>query len=94
MKVNLVIAIIFSLSYTIVLNLSKGIQKYGIEGLSPETLKQWRTRPELKKKFFIWLIGSIGTNVAALLAIIAQKYAPSSSFPVAFPRPVPFPLCL
>jgi multidrug transporter EmrE-like cation transporter len=83
-EINLTLAIILSLSYTIVLNLSKGIQKYGIEGLSLDTLKKWRSHPELKSKFLSWLIGSAGTVVAAALLLAAQPYVPNSSFPVAF----------
>lgn len=83
-EVNLLIAVLLSLGYAIVLNISKGIQKYGIDGLSIDTLKQWKQRPELKKKFFTWVIGSAGTTGASLLLIIAQPFVPNSSFPVAF----------
>jgi uncharacterized membrane protein len=78
------IAILLALAYNIILNLSKGIQKYGIEGLSVETLKKWRERPELKKKFYFWAIGSIGTSIAVVFQFLAQPYAPNASFVAAF----------
>lgn len=83
-EVNLPIAIVFAILYTLTLNISKGIQKYGIGGLSVETIKKWREKPELKKNFIIWLIGSIGTAIAALFQLSAQPYTPNASFVPAF----------
>ncbi|HMF31960.1 MAG TPA: hypothetical protein VKK79_11120 [Candidatus Lokiarchaeia archaeon] len=81
---NLIYATLLALAYNITLNLSKGVQKWGIEGLSTETLKQWRQRPELKKKFYAWGIGSIGTIVAVVLQVVAQLFTDKSSYIAAF----------
>jgi multidrug transporter EmrE-like cation transporter len=83
-QVNLTLAIFFALLYNITLNLSKGTQKYGIEGLSKELLKKWRERPELKRKFIFWTVGSLGTTVAVVFQLLAQPHAPNSSFVAAF----------
>ncbi len=82
--VSIPLAILFAILYTTTVHLSKGIQKYGIAGLSLETIKQWKTKPEYKKNFSIWLIGSIGTIFGAVFQFFAQQYAPNSSFVPAF----------
>ncbi|MCP4761807.1 MAG: hypothetical protein GY870_08495 [archaeon] len=82
--VNLILAVIFSITYAITLNLSKGIQKWGIEGVSVEVLKTGKEDPVIRKKFIAWLIGSMGTGVALLFLFVAQNFAPFSSFVPAF----------
>jgi drug/metabolite transporter (DMT)-like permease len=81
---NLLYATLFGLAYNVTLNLSKGVQKWGIEGLSVDTLKQWKQRPELKKKFYAWGIGSIGTIVAVVFQVVAQFFTDKSSYIAAF----------
>jgi drug/metabolite transporter (DMT)-like permease len=81
---NLPLAILFALLFTLTLNLSKGIQKYGIAGLSIELIKNWKEHPELRRNFIFWTVGSTGTAVASVFQILAQPYAPSSSFVPAF----------
>ncbi len=81
---DLVVATILALLSTIILNISKGIQKWGIEGLSLETLKKWRERPELKKRFYAWGIGSLGTIPPAILTVVAQLFTDKSSYVAAF----------
>ena len=65
-SLNIGLAVTFALLYNITLNISKGAQKYGIDGLSKEILKQWRQRPELKRKFIFWTVGSFGKIGRAL----------------------------
>ena len=79
-NINLTLAIVFALLYNIILFVSKGVQKYGIEGLSIETVKQWKQRPELKRNFLIWGAGSLGTIVATIFQAVAQPFTPNSSF--------------
>lgn len=81
---NLPLAILFSVLFTLTLNLSKGIQKYGIAGLSIELIKNWKDHPELRQNFIYWTVGSTGTAVASIFLYLAQLYAPSSSFVAAF----------
>jgi drug/metabolite transporter (DMT)-like permease len=83
-EINYTIGITLSLVYAISLSLSKGIQKYGIEGVTPQILKQWKTKPELKRKFYAWGIGSIGTTIAAVVQVVAQNWLPNASFIAAF----------
>lgn len=81
---NLTIAVILAICYNVTLNLSKGIQKWGIEGLSLDIIKKGKDDPKLRKRFNVWLFGSIGTIVATVFQFLAQPFAPNSSFVAAF----------
>ncbi|MCP4760564.1 MAG: hypothetical protein GY870_02210 [archaeon] len=82
--VNLLIATILGLTSSIFLSISKGLQKFGIEGISLKILKEGRKKPELRRKFWIWMIGTIGCNIAAIIFVIAQPFAPNASYVSAF----------
>jgi uncharacterized membrane protein len=85
-ETNIPLAVMCSILYAVILNLSKGVQKYGIAGLSLETIKRWKERPELKRNFKIWLIGSLGTVVSVIFQFVGQLFVPegNSSFLPAF----------
>ncbi len=83
-EINIPVAITFALLYNIIQNLSKGLQKYAIDGASLEYLREKNKDPEHRKKFRLWMWGTIGTIGSNAFLVMAQPFAPHSSFSVAF----------
>lgn len=76
---NLFLGIFLSILTSICLNLGKGVQRIGAETLGKDMRKKWKQNPEDKRKIIIWLVGSLMTAIAAVLAVVAQIFLTQSS---------------